>query len=109
MMNSSKKGSEKYIFRQMMFPNPLTTLNVKTNLIGAGVRDSCGKSASRRCLERPSASQSTNHKKTVGKLDSLQVCLQSETATWAVFLFINDYCRSLMTYRQSRGITAVDG
>jgi hypothetical protein len=60
-------------------------------------------------LEWPSTSQSTNHKKTVGKLDFLQVCLQSETATGAVFLFINDFRRSLMTYRQSRGIAAVDG
>ena len=64
---------------------------------------------SKRCFEWPSTPKVQTIKKTVGKLDFLQVCLQSETATGAVFLFINDFRRSLMTYRQSRGIAAVDG
>lgn len=73
------------------------------------MRDSCGKARLSGAWSGHHPSQSTNHKKTVGKLDFLQVCLQSETATGAVFLFINDFRRSLMTYRQSRGIAAVDG
>lgn len=73
------------------------------------MRDSCRKARLSGAWSGHQPPKVQTIKKTVGKLDFLQVCLQSETATGAVFLFINDFRRSLMTYRQSRGIAAVDG